>query len=636
MLHAEYVRDIHNNYLILKGIKDCPYGFRTKILLNNTIEGMLKVELRFIDQMDLFYYDITGKKTLAAAYENKSLQHEDIKKLLGGILKTINVSGEYLLSENDFIIDPEYIFIGNNLDKIYMCYLEGYKTNMLNQFSKLMEYLMNKIDYKDENAVVLTYGLYKESREESCTYERLMKEIEKKLPLQDEKPDVKNSVNIEKDNVYGNTISQVNNTKYNTGNLEDSKQYKDISINKNAKIYRDVIQKDEKSNKHIRTNKKTKANKNKTINMDTEANRDIKTNIGFNKNADIKESTDGNSILSFLFGNKRRQIKSFIDKNNWFNSDKKTHEEEEHRKYSQNGSCKNQGKDYPFIEEIQREKEVLIYEKKTYVMAIGAVLFGVILFVVILHLKLLYNTFGTQIDSVKLIGCLLILCSGEIYIFSKLFSNNNRITKMVTSVEYIEPNLEEVVEINSHRETYPGKQSKLDLGYERQFNRDEIMQSGLGAQVHLDMAVESELGFEKENNEGSKNNFNGGMEDTIVLWKEEENDSEKTKILADLTPKVQYYLESCDDANNTVISVSVFPFIIGKLVAGVNHKIQDPAVSRRHAKFMREKEDIYLIDLGSTNGTFLNGVRLTAHKLYKLSFNDEILIAQNKFRWKIK
>lgn len=633
MLHAEYIRDIHNNYLILKGIKDCPCGYRTKILLNNSIEGLLKVELKFIDQMDLFYYDITDKKSLTTTYENKSLQYEDIKKLIGGILKTINGSGEYLLSENDFIIDPEYIFVGDSLDTVSMCYLEGYKTNMLIQFSKLMEYLMNKIDYKDENAVVLTYGLYKESREESCTYERLMKEIEKKLPLQNVKSDIKHSENTDKHNINDDNTSSVHGAREyanNSGNCRDSNNYKDISVNGNVKSQNDSkLNKETKAGKDSRSNKKTQENKNAKVN------KDVNTNKDFRKMSDRKNSTDNKYILSTLLGSKWRHIGKLLNKNSWFNTEKKI-QETGNTQYAQEGKSNKQGNDYPFIEEVESDKEILVYEKKTYVMAIGAVLLGIILLVVILRLKLLYNTFGTQIDSVKLIGCLLIICSGEIYIFSKLFNKNNQITKMVTTVEYIEPNLEEVMEVKNRSELYLDKQSNIDIEMQSEIQpkSDIAIQMKFNDQTYSNIMSESEFRIGKGNKEGSKDDFDGEQESTTILWKEEGSDSEKTKILAELSPKTEYYLESCDDANNTVIPIKVFPFIIGKLATGVNYRIQNPAVSRRHVKFIKEKEDIYLIDLDSTNGTFLNGMRLTAHKLYKLSFDDEILIAQNKFYWK--
>jgi hypothetical protein len=462
-----------------------------------------------------------------------------------------------------------------------------------------------------------------------------MKEIEKKLPLQNVKSDIKHSENKDKHNINGDNTSSVHGTREyadNSGNCRDSNNYKDISVNGNVKFQNDSkFNKETKAGKDSRSNKKTKENKNAKVN------KDVNTNKDFRKKSDRKNSTDNKYILSTLLGSKWRHIGKLLNKNNWFNTEKKI-QETGNTQYAQEGKSNKQGNDYPFIEEVESDKEILAYEKKTYVMAIGAVLLGIILLVVILRLKLLYNTFGTQIDSVKLIGCLLIICSGEIYIFSKLFNKNNQITKMVTTVEYIEPNLEEVMEVKNRSELYLDKQSNIDIEIqpEIQPKSDIAIQMKFNGQTYSNIMSESEFRIGKENKEGSKDDFDGEQENTTVLWKEEGNDSEKTKILAELSPKIEYYLESCDDANNTVIPIGVFPFIIGKLAAGVNYRIQDPAVSRRHAKFIKEKEDIYLLDLDSTNGTFLNGMRLTAHKLYKLSFDDEILIAQNIFYLKIK
>jgi pSer/pThr/pTyr-binding forkhead associated (FHA) protein len=39
-----------------------------------------------------------------------------------------------------------------------------------------------------------------------------------------------------------------------------------------------------------------------------------------------------------------------------------------------------------------------------------------------------------------------------------------------------------------------------------------------------------------------------------------------------------------------------------------------------------------LFDLGSSNGTFLNGVRLTAHKAYVIHDGDEIRFGQMALR----
>ncbi|TDP73884.1 ABC transporter ATP-binding protein/permease [Bradymonas sediminis] len=43
--------------------------------------------------------------------------------------------------------------------------------------------------------------------------------------------------------------------------------------------------------------------------------------------------------------------------------------------------------------------------------------------------------------------------------------------------------------------------------------------------------------------------------------------------------------------------------------------LDDPQVSRRHARLVREADELYLEDLGSANGTFVDGQRVTRHRL---------------------
>jgi diguanylate cyclase (GGDEF)-like protein len=62
-----------------------------------------------------------------------------------------------------------------------------------------------------------------------------------------------------------------------------------------------------------------------------------------------------------------------------------------------------------------------------------------------------------------------------------------------------------------------------------------------------------------------------------------------------------------------------FPLRGAPLVVGRDEecdlRIQDESVSRRHASLQPDGDDYYIIDLQSTNGTFVNGVRVTAQKL---------------------
>jgi pSer/pThr/pTyr-binding forkhead associated (FHA) protein len=55
--------------------------------------------------------------------------------------------------------------------------------------------------------------------------------------------------------------------------------------------------------------------------------------------------------------------------------------------------------------------------------------------------------------------------------------------------------------------------------------------------------------------------------------------------------------------------------------------ISDPEVSRRHARFIMQEENILLEDLGSTNGTFLNGERISTPQ--QLRSGDVVTLGEN-------
>ena len=57
-------------------------------------------------------------------------------------------------------------------------------------------------------------------------------------------------------------------------------------------------------------------------------------------------------------------------------------------------------------------------------------------------------------------------------------------------------------------------------------------------------------------------------------------------------------------------------------------RIADKAVSRKHAVLFEEKDQWYLRDERSTNGTWLNGKKVQAEKAYVLHDNDEIVFCQ--------
>lgn len=180
-MEAKYEIDMQTSYLILEGKKDSSKSYMSKMILSNNIPGLLLTELRCIDNKECFYYNISLKQSLDNIYENQLIGYLQLKNLLTDIIGSLENSSKYLLEEEGFILSPKYIYINQNNQKPYLCYYVGYGKPLIEQFSKLIEYFLNKVDYKDEEAVLLVYAIYKEIKESNITFKKLKIELNKEF-----------------------------------------------------------------------------------------------------------------------------------------------------------------------------------------------------------------------------------------------------------------------------------------------------------------------------------------------------------------------------------------------------------------------------------------------------------------------
>ncbi len=67
---------------------------------------------------------------------------------------------------------------------------------------------------------------------------------------------------------------------------------------------------------------------------------------------------------------------------------------------------------------------------------------------------------------------------------------------------------------------------------------------------------------------------------------------------------------------------------IGKRKGEADVVLEDVSVSRLHARILCEKENYYIEDLNSTNGTFKNGLRLQPYEKRELAAEDEVKIGR--------
>nr|WP_314463997.1 DUF6382 domain-containing protein [uncultured Clostridium sp.] len=82
---------------------------------------------------------------------------------------------------------------------------------------------------------------------------------------------------------------------------------------------------------------------------------------------------------------------------------------------------------------------------------------------------------------------------------------------------------------------------------------------------------------------------------------------------------------------NQDIAITYTPYLIGKQEGLVDYVLDGEAISRIHAKIVKDGSDYWISDLNSTNGTYVNGRLLETNETVLLNMGDEIFIANFAF-----
>ncbi len=73
------------------------------------------------------------------------------------------------------------------------------------------------------------------------------------------------------------------------------------------------------------------------------------------------------------------------------------------------------------------------------------------------------------------------------------------------------------------------------------------------------------------------------------------------------------------------------PVVVGKLPDRAEVVLEDASVSRVHARFFLQNEELWIMDLNSRNGTAVNGNRLAPNQAVELSPGDELFFGRERF-----
>lgn len=165
MLGEQYKKESDGKtYMLLPKGKE---AFEEQMIRNTMPAGVLAMAKSEND--GVYKYEITGKKTLAMTFERVPMNAEQIEIVLGGIMDVLERGKEFLLTEENFVLLPEYIYLQIPTYEVTLCYYPEYGISFAEQMGKLFEMLLNRVDYREEKAIEMVYALYMQLQEPDMT-----------------------------------------------------------------------------------------------------------------------------------------------------------------------------------------------------------------------------------------------------------------------------------------------------------------------------------------------------------------------------------------------------------------------------------------------------------------------------------
>lgn len=137
------------------------YSFEQQMIEHNRQLMLLSIQKR----EEEYYFEIQDKKEFLTLFRERSNEYTFIRTVLFGIITCLEQLDDYLLKPDSVMLMPETVFLDAD-GQVYLCYVPGYEGNIQQEFCSFMEYLMKYIDHKEDNLVVLVYGIYHIVREQ--------------------------------------------------------------------------------------------------------------------------------------------------------------------------------------------------------------------------------------------------------------------------------------------------------------------------------------------------------------------------------------------------------------------------------------------------------------------------------------
>ena len=158
-MKTKYIRDFRHNYLVIEKEDPGQNGYLIKMITENTIDGLIPCQERMINGESLLYYDITSRQSIQSILEAQPLQMRHLQKLFSGLRTISEVMEKYLLSPEDLLLLPEFVYMDMATGEYSFIYYPERIGEENTSLRDLNEFFMQHMDSENIPLVEVVYQM---------------------------------------------------------------------------------------------------------------------------------------------------------------------------------------------------------------------------------------------------------------------------------------------------------------------------------------------------------------------------------------------------------------------------------------------------------------------------------------------
>lgn len=642
MEEAKYIREADKSYMSFAIAKDrlLPQ-YHIKMISENYMEYIIQADTLDVNSELILNYNITSMRALSASIGKNMITSELIKNLIYDLKNMSKEITRYMLDINNICLDTDKIMIDNIRGHFSFIYYPCENKTFIQSMQDLIDDLIQYVDYTDRISVESIYALYGVLRQPNCSFEDML-EVFNNAGINNSNNMVNNNINaMNNANPYGGN-NQGNNTEYCFNNAGTNMNSNNIDNNRTG--YND----NNSNNSNIYNNTNNSCN-NTSYNNSTYSNLNTQYNNTYNNNTSY--SDDNNNYNANIYSNddiynaineennnshNKKSLKDRFLKNK---SKKESNNKAQTDMQSQYGTAQPQQNNINAVTDMQNVDTATSGTiPPTFILSVIALISSVIAAIVIKAYMPRKICLVAAIISAALM--VLIYRKNEDAIKNYKFGNRSK-NKADKNKEKNNDNNNSYNDMYNNNDWYNNLNNGIDNNtfanncnnseYISAYNPSDNNQTFNNNYTNAGMSQNNNIDNQNMSNNYAYDNM-PSYEQTTVLREE------GTTVLNDCISHIfkESYLEYIDDNERQIYGGNITIRQDNMLIGSSNicdYVIDNPAISRNHARISKIGDKYYMTDLDSTNGTFINGIRMNKSETKELNNGEEVMIGRIKFRF---